>query len=91
LKPVSYVFGVSQGRHAVDIALPFLLKRGLISDVQAVRYLAASLIQKISKAAGFLLKPHIPVLVETMLDSLTALEPTELNYLSLNADKCVFC
>jgi len=37
--------------------------------------------------AGFLLKPHVPELVETLLESLSMLEPAELNYISLNADK----
>lgn len=38
-----------------------------------------------SKNAGVLLKPHIPVLVIALLESLSGLEPQVLNYLSLHA------
>jgi hypothetical protein len=69
--------------------LPFLLQKGLIAEVKEVRFLSVSLIQKISKVAGFLLKSHIPALVDTMLESLTAMEPADLNYLSLKADQYV--
>ena len=40
---------------------------------------------KISRAAGPLLKPHIPLMVVALLESLSELEPQYLNYLSLHA------
>jgi len=51
------------------------------------RFLCFSLttIVKISQTAGVLLKPHIPVLVVALLESLSGLEPQVLNYLSLHA------
>ena len=39
---------------------------------------------KISKSAGKLLKPHIPLLVYALLEALTSLEPQYLNYVSLH-------
>lgn len=39
---------------------------------------------KISRNAGRLLKPHIPLLVVALLESLSTLEPQVLNYLSLH-------
>ena len=38
---------------------------------------------KISKNAGSLLKPHIPVLVTALLEAVSGLEPQVLNYFSL--------
>jgi proteasome component ECM29 len=38
---------------------------------------------KISKNAGPLLKPHIPVLVTALLEAVSGLEPQVLNYFSL--------
>ena len=37
-----------------------------------------------SKSAGALLKPHIPLLVCSLLEALSNLEPQYLNYLSLH-------
>ena len=39
---------------------------------------------KLSKSAGALLKPHIPLLVCALLEALSNLEPQYLNYLSLH-------
>ena len=44
-----------------------------------------STIVKISKSAGSLLKPHISLLVVSLLESVTTLEPQMMNYLSLHA------
>lgn len=40
---------------------------------------------QMSKRAGVLLKPHIPLLVYSLLEALGSLEPQYLNYLSLHA------
>jgi len=44
-----------------------------------------SSIVKISKSAGSLLKPHVSLLVVSLLESVTTLEPQMMNYLSLHA------
>ena len=44
-----------------------------------------STIVKISKTAGVLLKPHVSLLVVSLLESITTLEPQMMNYLSLHA------
>ena len=44
-----------------------------------------STILKISKNAGVLLKPHVSLLVVSLLESVTTLEPQMMNYLSLHA------
>jgi len=44
-----------------------------------------STIVKVSKSAGVLLKPHVSLLVISLLESVTTLEPQMMNYLSLHA------
>jgi len=44
-----------------------------------------STILKVSKTAGMLLKPHVSLLVISLLESVTTLEPQMMNYLSLHA------
>ena len=75
------------GQEAVHVLLPVLLEQGLASRVDEIRKLVLDTIVKISKNAGSLLKPHIPVLVVTLLESLSGLEPQKLNYLSLQLQK----
>lgn len=72
------------GQEAVRLLLPVLLEQGLVSQVEDIRKLVLHTIVKISKNAGSLLKPHIPILVVTLLESLSSLEPQQLNYLSLH-------
>ncbi|XP_064625293.1 proteasome adapter and scaffold protein ECM29-like isoform X2 [Lineus longissimus] len=72
------------GEEAISMVLPCLLKSGLMSQVKEVRIVSLTTILKISKNAGRLLKPHIPLLVAALLESLSGLEPQVLNYLSLH-------
>ncbi|XP_052776475.1 LOW QUALITY PROTEIN: proteasome adapter and scaffold protein ECM29-like [Mya arenaria] len=71
------------GERATTVVLPCLLKCGLQSPVSEVRALGLSTILKISKNAGVLLKPHIPVLVTALLEAISGLEPQVMNYLSV--------
>ena len=50
-------------------------------------YVSVSLstIVKISRTAGVLLKPHVSLIVVSLLESVTTLEPQMMNYLSLHA------
>ncbi|XP_053393707.1 proteasome adapter and scaffold protein ECM29-like [Mercenaria mercenaria] len=71
------------GERATTLVLPCLLKCGLQSPVSEVRAIGLSTILKISKNAGILLKPHIPILVTALLEAISGLEPQVMNYLSL--------
>lgn len=51
----------AQGKQAIDIALPTLLKKGLVNEAESVKQFSAQQILKIAKNAGFLFIPHIPV------------------------------
>lgn len=76
-----------QGKKAIEIALPFLLDQGLGSSVKEVVNISVNLILKISGVASFLLKPHIPKLLDTLLESISTLEPTILNYIEQQASR----
>eukprot|EP00026_Physarum_polycephalum_P000236 Phypoly_transcript_00236.p1 GENE.Phypoly_transcript_00236~~Phypoly_transcript_00236.p1 ORF type:complete len:1888 (+),score=384.04 Phypoly_transcript_00236:110-5665(+) len=77
----------SQAKQTLEIALPFLLDKGITNDAAEVRSFTLNLILKICKSAGPILGPYIPQLVGTLLETLTVLEPQEFNYLSFHTDK----
>ncbi|KAK3091483.1 hypothetical protein FSP39_020174, partial [Pinctada imbricata] len=71
------------GEKATSLVLPCLLKCSIESSVPEVRAIGLSTMLKISKNAGSLLKPHIPILVTALLEAVSGLEPQVLNYFSL--------
>lgn len=71
------------GAQVVEAVLPLLLKKGMTNPSQDIRVISLGAILKISKNAGALLKPNIPLLVPTLLESLSGLEPQVLNTWSL--------
>nr|XP_033782200.1 proteasome adapter and scaffold protein ECM29 isoform X1 [Geotrypetes seraphini] len=73
------------GQRAIAVILPCLLDKGITSTVTEVRTLSINTLVKISKNASAMLKPHAPKLIPALLESLSALEPQVLNYLSLRA------
>ncbi|XP_048584699.1 proteasome adapter and scaffold protein ECM29 isoform X2 [Nematostella vectensis] len=75
------------GEKGISTVLPTLLHTGLTSGAEEVRSIALSTILKISKNAGSLLKPHIPVLVVALLESVSGLEQQSMNYISLHLSK----
>ncbi|KAL4530388.1 hypothetical protein Ndes2437B_g03884 [Nannochloris sp. 'desiccata'] len=78
----------SEGKEAVAAALPLLLQLGLPSRVPEVQALAVDTIAKIIKAAGpELVKPHLSVVVPALLESLSGLEDSRLNYVEQHAER----
>ncbi|CAG5117500.1 unnamed protein product, partial [Candidula unifasciata] len=71
------------GEHATKLILPCLLQCSLHSTVKEVRAIGLSTLLEISRNAGALLKPNIPVLVTALLEATSGLEPEVINYLSL--------
>ena len=69
--------------------LPFLLSpSGLESSAQEVQAFALrTLLQIIKSSNGKVLRPFIPDLIGRLLSLLSSLEPQEINYIHLNADK----
>ncbi|XP_078353041.1 LOW QUALITY PROTEIN: proteasome adapter and scaffold protein ECM29-like [Oculina patagonica] len=75
------------GETAIALVLPTLLHKGVPNRAEEVRAISLSTIVKISKNAGALLKPHIPLLVIALLESLSGLENQSMNTLSLQLHK----
>ncbi|KAJ3299319.1 hypothetical protein HK104_009344 [Borealophlyctis nickersoniae] len=79
--------GVSEGQKVMNTVLPFFLTKGLGSMAEDVRKFSLSTILKICKKGGVLLRPHLPELVGTLLESLSSLEPQVMNYLSFHTER----
>ena len=79
----------STANSMLNEVLPFLLSpSGLESSAQEVQGFALrTLLQIIKSSNGEILRPFIPDLVGRMLSLLSSLEPQEINYIHLNADK----
>eukprot|EP00850_Spirogloea_muscicola_P022838 SM000314S12182 [mRNA] locus=s314:99165:108197:+ [translate_table: standard] len=71
---------------AVAIVLPFLLSQGLDSAVADVQRLCLKAITKIVKGAGPAVRPHVPDLVATLLESLSSMEDQRLNYAEMHTE-----
>ena len=78
--------GPNEVKGTIQIVLPILLKRGLLSTVKEVQALSMDVIMKLVKFAdGGAIKSHIPEIVKTLLDSLSSMEDSRLNYIEQHA------
>jgi hypothetical protein len=72
----------------VAAVLPFLLTVGVPSSVAEVRRLSLNTVTKLVKQASpALLRPHVADLVGHMLEGLSTLEDSRLNYYQLHVDR----
>ncbi|GAA5798664.1 hypothetical protein HPULCUR_004069 [Helicostylum pulchrum] len=62
---------IADGRKVMDIVMPFLLQKGLISDAEDVRKFSLDAVLRVCKTGATLLKKFIPDLVDTLLQSLS--------------------
>jgi len=74
--------GAKAGEKAIEVILPVLLDKGLMSNVNEVKAAALNVIVKITKSAGILLKPHLALLIPALLEATGELEGTQVGYLS---------
>ncbi|KAK9810293.1 hypothetical protein WJX72_008148 [[Myrmecia] bisecta] len=73
---------------AVAAALPLLLEKGMSSSVGEVQGLALTTIAKMVKAAGPAhIQPHLVDLTAAMLESLSGMEDSRLNYIEQHAGR----
>ncbi|KAF9962710.1 hypothetical protein BGZ70_007955 [Mortierella alpina] len=77
----------AEGKRVLDIIVPFLVGKGLLSTAEEVSKFSLTTILKICKQAGPLLRSHIPAIITALLDGLTSMEPQMLNYLSFHTEK----
>lgn len=72
----------------LEHAMPFLLGQLESSTAKEVQnYAIITLLQVVKKSPGKALRPFAPVILETLVNSLSSLEPESINYLHMNADK----
>ncbi|KAG0278438.1 hypothetical protein BGZ95_004007 [Linnemannia exigua] len=77
----------AEGQRVLDIIIPFLVGKGLLSNAEEVSKFSLTTILKICKQAGPLLRSHITVIVAALLEGLTSMEPQMMNYLSFHTEK----
>ncbi|GBC07937.1 hypothetical protein RclHR1_00780017 [Rhizophagus clarus] len=78
---------IKNGQKVMNIIMPFLLSKGLVSDAEDVRKFSLTTILKICETAKELLKPHITEIVDRLLECLSSMEPQVMNYLSFHVEK----
>ncbi|KAF7513744.1 hypothetical protein GJ744_007795 [Endocarpon pusillum] len=72
----------------LDNAMPFLLRQlesGAAKEVQ--EYAIKTLLKVIKKSPPKALQPYAPIIVESLIKSLTSLEPEAINYVHMNVEK----
>ncbi|XP_040077416.1 proteasome adapter and scaffold protein ECM29 [Ixodes scapularis] len=72
------------GERALEVILPCLAE-GLSSPVAEVRQSSLSTLVQLSRGAGVLLRPQLPLLFGALLNALSELEPQVLNQISVRA------
>ncbi|GAN03092.1 proteasome-associated protein ECM29 homolog [Mucor ambiguus] len=78
---------MADGLKVMDIVMPFLLQKGIVSDAEDVRKFSLDAVLRVCKTGAALLKKYVPELIDTLLQSLSSLEPQSMNYLSFHVDK----
>ncbi|RCI02581.1 hypothetical protein CU098_001872 [Rhizopus stolonifer] len=78
---------MADGYKVMDIVMPFLLQKGVVSDAEDVQKFSLDAVLKVCKTGATLLKKYVPELIDTLLQSLSSLEPQSMNYLSFHVDK----
>lgn len=62
---------IADGKKVMDIVMPFLLQKGLVSDAEDVRKFSLDAVLRVCKTGASLLKKFIPDLIDTLLQSLS--------------------
>ncbi|ORX62567.1 ARM repeat-containing protein [Hesseltinella vesiculosa] len=81
------VVSLADGAKVMDIVMPFLLQKGIVSDAEDVQKFSLDAVLRVCKTGAALLKKYIPDLVDTLLQSLSSLEPQSMNYLSFHVEQ----
>lgn len=62
---------VADGKKVMDIVMPFLLQKGIVSDAEDVRKFSLDAVLRVCKTGAVLLKKYVPELIDTLLQSLS--------------------
>ncbi|CAM9973433.1 unnamed protein product, partial [Discosporangium mesarthrocarpum] len=72
---------------AVSVVLPWLLRRGILSRCQPSQALSMRTLTRVVRCCGQeALGPHLPELVATLIEGMSALEPQALQYMQFHAE-----
>jgi proteasome component ECM29 len=75
-----------EGREVVGVMLPFLLGEGVHSPIKDAQAACLGYLRDIARAAGPLLRPHVPDLVAVALAGMSALERHDVAHLQMHVD-----
>lgn len=62
---------MADGLKVMDIVMPFLLEKGIVSDAEDVRKFSLDAVLRVCKTGAALLKKYVPELIDTLLQSLS--------------------
>ncbi|KAG2172756.1 hypothetical protein INT43_000103 [Umbelopsis isabellina] len=80
------VVSQQDGAKVMKIVIPYLLEQGIVSTAADVQKFTLDTLLRVCNTGAILLKPHVPTIIDTLLQSLSSLEPQELNYLSFHTE-----
>lgn len=73
-------------RKTIAATLPLLLQTGLLSPVKEIQSLSMDVVMKVAKQAGSAeIRPHVPEMVKCLLEALSSMEDSRLNYIEQHA------
>ena len=73
-------------RKTIAAVLPLLLQTGLLSPVKEIQSLSMDVVMKVAKQAGSAeIRPHVPEMVKCLLEALSSMEDSRLNYIEQHA------
>lgn len=78
------VVSIAKGEKIMAAVVPYLLDKGLQSSAEDISKYSLGIVLQLCKQAKVLLKAHITQIVTVLLESMSALEPQMLNYLSFH-------
>ncbi|PIA15401.1 hypothetical protein COEREDRAFT_16099 [Coemansia reversa NRRL 1564] len=74
-----------QAQAVIDVVVPFLVDKGVVSDAEDVRNFSMGLLLKLCKASGRYLEPFVPTITEKLIESLSDMESQAANYMTFHA------
>ena len=76
----------AETRRTIGVVAPILLRQGLLSPVKEIQSLAMDVLMRVAKHAGSAeIRPFVPEMVKCLLEALSSMEDSRLNYIEQHA------
>jgi proteasome component ECM29 len=76
----------AEARRTITVVAPILLQQGLLSPVKEIQSLAMDVLMRVAKHAGSAeIRPFVPEMVKCLLEALSSMEDSRLNYIEQHA------